>query len=195
MCISCAARARRRAAARGLARTLDRTLNVRRLIPQDAEHYQAARLRGLLECPSAFASSHAEEAATPIEEMASRLAYKPDGAVFGHFSGSGLQGVVGIQREGMLKLAHKAFIWGMYVLPEVRMAGVGRALLEHALDFAQKELGVRQVNLGVNTENTAALALYRRVGFEVYGTERGFLLVDGVLYDEHHMAWRVRSAA
>lgn len=167
---------------------------VRRLTPTDAQPFQAVRLQGLMECPSAFASSHAEELNTPLATVAERLAFKPDGALFGCFDGHTLVGVVGVQREGMTKLAHKAFVWGMYVVPQARQAGVGRRLLEQALAYAGRELGVRQVNLGVNTQNLAALALYRRVGFETYGTEREFLLVDGVLHDEHLMVCRLRAA-
>jgi len=153
------------------------------------------RLRGLQECPDAFASSYAEEAETPLAAVAHRIAHKPDGAVFGWFGGSVLQGVVGVQRERLAKLAHKAFIWGLYVAPEVRRAGVGRGLLARALEHARAELGAYQVNPGVNTQNQAALALYRRVGFEAYGTEREFLLVDGVLHDEYHMVCRMRRTA
>ena|SRR6185503_16247671 len=42
-----------------------------------------------------------------------------------------------------------------------------------------------------NTTNVAAIALYLSVGFESFGLERAFLLVDGVLYDELHMAYDV----
>lgn len=45
-----------------------------------------------------------------------------------------------------------------------------------------------QVNLGVHTHNTSVLALYRRFGFEVWGTEKGSLVVAGEPQDEHHMA-------
>ena len=168
-------------------------MTVRRLIPADAEQFQAVRLRGLREHPSAFASSHDEEVSRPLAVVAERLAHKPDGAIFGWFVGSALQGVVGVRREEMAKLAHKAYIWGMYVVPEARRAGAGQELLVHALGYARATLGVRQVNLGVNTRNEAAIALYRRVGFEIYGTEREFLLVDGVLHDEYHMVCRVNE--
>ena len=47
---------------------------------------------------------------------------------------------------------------------------------------------MRQVNLGVSAGNHAALALYERLGFVAFGVERGFLLLDGVLYDEVQMA-------
>jgi RimJ/RimL family protein N-acetyltransferase len=50
-----------------------------------------------------------------------------------------------------------------------------------------------KVTLGVNTENTAAIALYRSEGFEPFGLERGFMLVDGTLHDELHMARSIAS--
>jgi ribosomal protein S18 acetylase RimI-like enzyme len=170
-------------------------MTIRRLLPADAEQFQAVRLFGLQECPSAFASSYAEEVDTPLSAVAARLAHKPDGAIFGWFAGPILQGVVGVQREGMAKLAHKAFVWGMYVAVQARRTGVGQVLLQHAVEYARDELGVRQVNLGVNTQNHAALALYRRVGFEVYGTEREYLLVDGVLHDEYQMVCRLHDVS
>jgi RimJ/RimL family protein N-acetyltransferase len=95
----------------------------------------------------------------------------------------------------MLKLAHKAFIWGMYVAPEVRTRGVGAQILQHALRYAATDLGVTQVNLGVNTRNLAAVALYKKLGFIEYGLERGFLSVGGELHDEYQMVWRAPSTA
>ncbi len=166
------------------------TQGLRRLVPDDAAPFRALRLRGLRESPEAFASSHEEEAPEPLEAVAQRLAPRADGAVFGSWHGQQLVGVLGLQQERMRKLAHKAFVWGMYVAPEARRSGVGRALLRHALRHAATELKVRQVTLGVNAANHGAVELYRSEGFEVFGTERGFLLVDGVLHDSHQMVWR-----
>ncbi|MEO6408456.1 MAG: GNAT family N-acetyltransferase [Burkholderiaceae bacterium] len=162
----------------------------RALAPSDAPAFQALRLRGLLESPSAFASSHVEEAATPLADVAERLAAVPGRAVFGAFDDDVLVGVVGLVREHHLKLAHKAFVWGMYVAPEARRQRTGAALLKHALAHAVTEWKVRQVKLGVNAANGTALALYRRLGFETFGLERDFLCVDGVFHDECQMAWR-----
>ncbi|MBL8523483.1 MAG: GNAT family N-acetyltransferase [Betaproteobacteria bacterium] len=160
---------------------------VRSLSSDNAAEYQALRLRGLLEWPSAFASSHEEEVDTPITAIAARLQPKDDGAIFGAFMDDRLVGIVGLQRETMQKLAHKAYIWGMYVAPEARKLGVGKALLQHALDHARDAMQVRQVNLGVNASNDAAIALYKSLGFEPFGIERGFMLLDGELHDEIHM--------
>jgi RimJ/RimL family protein N-acetyltransferase len=46
---------------------------------------------------------------------------------------------------------------------------------------------VRQIVLGANAANPAAVKLYQSLGFEAFGLERGFMLIDGQLYDEIHM--------
>lgn len=153
----------------------------------DASAFQALRLRGLRECPTAFASSFEEESETPLDVIAERLAASAGRAMFGAFNAESLAGVVGIQREEMRKLRHKAFLWGMYVAPELRHKGAGRLLVAEALRYAFAMDGVRQVNLGVNAQNAPTIALYEGAGFRRFGLERGFLLVDGTLQDELHM--------
>lgn len=161
---------------------------IRRISPEDAAAFQQLRLRGLRECPEAFSSSHAEEVGTPLHVISARLAPRPDGAVWGCFEGRNLLGMLGVQRESQKQLSHKAVIWGMYVDPHHRRRGLGRALVAHGLGYAADALRARSVNLGVNTRNTAAIALYESMGFGIYGTEKGFLMIDGVLHDQHLMA-------
>jgi ribosomal protein S18 acetylase RimI-like enzyme len=168
---------------------------IRQLVSEDASNFQSLRLRGLLECPEAFGSSHAEEVDLPLEFIAQRLSPKSDSAVFGSFSGQSLVGLIGIYREARPKLLHKASIWGMYVTPEHRHKGIGRSLVAQALQYASQGLGVRVVNLGVNTQNEAAIALYKAMGFEIYGTEQEFLMLDGVAHDQHLMRRHVHGVA
>jgi len=160
------------------------SIEVRPLVPGDAAAFQELRLRGLLEAPSAFASSHEEECETPVETVAMRLAEREGKAILGAFDQQRLVGVVGLERQEMRKLAHKAGLWGMYVEPGARKRGVGRLLVAHALAYARDTLHVRQVGLGVNETNVAALALYKSLGFESFGLERGFMLLDGELHNE-----------
>lgn len=161
-------------------------MTLRVLLSADAAAFQTLRLQGLLECPTAFASSHEEEVDRPIAAVADDLAPRADRAVLGAFERGCLVGVVGMQREAFRKLAHKAMLWGMFVAPDARRSGVGRQLLASALDHAQR-LGVSRVTLCVNANNVAALALYRSLGFEAFGREPGFMLHDGVLHDEVYM--------
>jgi RimJ/RimL family protein N-acetyltransferase len=162
-------------------------MEVRILDSGDVTAFKALRLAALRECPTAFSSSYEEECRVPLAQQAERMAPDADRAIFGAFDGATLVGSTGLQREGRVKLAHKAFIWGVYVAPAFRGRGVGRMLLERALARAQSMSDLLQVTLGVNTANAAAIALYKSVGFEPFGLERGFMRVDGVLHDELHM--------
>ena len=168
-------------------------MELRVLEAGDVAAFTALRLGALQECPTAFSSSYEEECDIPLAQRAERMAPDRDHAIFGAFDGQTLVGTVGLHRESHRKLAHKAVIWGVYVVPSFRQRGVGRLLLERALDHATSMPGLLQVTLGVNTENTAAIALYESLGFETFGVERGFMLVDGVLHDELHMARAVAS--
>lgn len=160
---------------------------IRRLTPADAGVFQALRLSALLESPTAFGSSHEEEVRFTADVIEGRLALRPDRGVFGAFADGQLIGMVALGRENHRKLAHKAMIWGLYVAPDQRRSGAGRALLQAALALATSVGEIRQVNLSVNAGNTSAIRLYEAHGFQAYGHEAEAMLVDGVLHDEVHM--------
>lgn len=161
--------------------------DIRELVASDAAAFQALRLEALLECPSAFSSSHEEERGLSLDVVAKRIVARPECCVLGAFGKAQLVGIVGLRREQPRKLSHKAFIWGMFVAPHSRKSGIGRSLVSIALASAARMPGVRQVNLGVNAANVAAVALYEALGFKPFGLERGFMLLEEKLHDEIHM--------
>jgi len=69
--------------------------------------------------------------------------------------------------------AHEAEIYTIVVHPEQRQMGVGRALVEAALEQARRD-GALAIFLEVSVENTAALALYAAAGFAQVGLRRGY---------------------
>lgn len=71
--------------------------------------------------------------------------------------------------------------------------GHGTAMLRALLDLADDWLGLRRLELEVNTDNLAAIRLYERHGFEIEGTKRGDALRAGELIDCHIMG-RLREA-
>ena len=149
------------------------------------------RLQGLRESPAAFGASHAEERDMPLQAVVERM--QSEGShTYGAFTDEGqLVGVVGLYRERRPKTRHKAYVWGMYVAPEFRRHGIGRALLEAVVARARKVQGVRQVNLTVTAGNDAACRLYAACGFERFGLEKEALWVDGTPYDTEYMVLRV----
>lgn len=55
--------------------------------------------------------------------------------------------------------------FGACVAPRARNAGLGKALLVHAIELA-KSMGAASVRLSVYRENTRAVHLYRKFGFQ-----------------------------
>ena len=166
-------------------------MNFRQLTPQDAAPFQRLRLIGLRDEPSAFASSDDEEKDRALAVIEAQLAESADSAIFGAFANDELMGVVALGREGMRKLAHKGYIWGMFVAAPSRQQGVAKRLMLEAIATARTVPGLRQLNLGVNANNSAAIRLYESLGFKTFGHEPGAMLVDGVLHDEMHMSLRL----
>lgn len=61
------------------------------------------------------------------------------------------------------------------VHPDFRGKGIGKAMMKHILEKTRKE-GAAFVHLEVRMSNTAALALYKRLGFEVLGTRKNYYM-------------------
>lgn len=163
-------------------------MSIRRLTPSDSVALQALRLAALRDSPSAFHASYDEEKDLPISVTEDQLKAATDRGIFGAFENGVLVGIVALGRESRRKLRHKAFIWSMYISPESRGKGTGRALLAEALRVARLVPELLQVNLAVNASNIPAIRLYESMGFKAFGRETGALLVDGGLHDELHMS-------
>jgi RimJ/RimL family protein N-acetyltransferase len=90
-----------------------------------------------------------------------------DGAHLLALEGSRLVGSLSIRRDDHPATRHVATL-GMFVVADRRGRGIGTALLREAMRWAG-ELGVERVELTVYPHNDAAVALYRRFGFEQEG--------------------------
>jgi ribosomal protein S18 acetylase RimI-like enzyme len=75
--------------------------------------------------------------------------------------------------DGLALLRFRPSLWSdglecylaeLYVVPERRGQGLGRALLEATLDMARAE-GADHIDLGTSEDDVAARALYERCGF------------------------------
>ena len=78
-------------------------------------------------------------------------------------------------------------VLGMGLLPEFRGQGLGGRLIRQTLAAAQA-FGLTRVELSVRENNEGAVALYKRVGFEIEGLERNATRVDGAYENADLMA-------
>jgi ribosomal protein S18 acetylase RimI-like enzyme len=76
---------------------------------------------------------------------------------------------------------------GIGLLPSVRGQGIGKRLLCGTLEAA-RAFGLLRVELMVRVDNSNAIALYERAGFQVEGRRRRASCVDSVFHDVFIMA-------
>jgi L-phenylalanine/L-methionine N-acetyltransferase len=100
------------------------------------------------------------------------------GVVIGN---AGLHGVAALRRRHVAGL-------GIAVARASQSQGVGSALMAALIDWADQWAQVLRIELTVFADNDAAIALYRKFGFEHEGTHRAYALRDGVYADVHAMA-------
>ncbi|MBC1490806.1 GNAT family N-acetyltransferase [Listeria booriae] len=161
-------------------------MELRLLTLKDVEKYVQIRLQALQESPASFASSFEEEKYTALQKYEIRF-QSPYSLTFGAFLSGQLVGVVTLIREDRLKTRHRANIVAMYVLPDFRGSGVGKALIETAIEQAKLLEGVEQIYLSVVSANSPARNLYISLGFQVFSLEKRALKINNVYFDEEHM--------
>jgi ribosomal protein S18 acetylase RimI-like enzyme len=80
-------------------------------------------------------------------------------------AGDGPDGVIVVRfRPSFWSGTPEGYIEELYVVPELRGKGLGRALLDGALELC-RERGAKYVGLGTSTDDIAALGLYESAGF------------------------------
>jgi RimJ/RimL family protein N-acetyltransferase len=161
-------------------------VEIRRLAQEnaaDAALYRDIRLEALRANSEAFGSTFEAENAHDLSWFFDRLG---GSTVLGAFLDAALVGTLGFAIQQGQKRAHKGLLWGMYVRPGARGTGVGRRLVEAALDLARQH--VELIQLTVVRENEQARRLYASLGFLDYGLEKNSLKQNGRYYDEVLMA-------
>ena len=153
--------------------------DIRRLGPADAWDYRAIRLAALQADAAAFGSTYAAEVGRSLSDFAQRL---ETSTVYAAYADGRIVGMAGFKSYEGARDRHKAFVWGTYVRPEERRRGAARALMEAVIDAARG--AVEQLTLAVVSDNAAAVALYRKLGFEVYGNEPRALKSEDGYADE-----------
>jgi L-phenylalanine/L-methionine N-acetyltransferase len=81
-----------------------------------------------------------------------------------------------------------AMALGIAVAHEAHGRGVGSALMRAMCDYADNWVQALRMELTVFTDNHRAIALYRKFGFVLEGTHRGYAMRHGEYVDVHSMA-------
>ena len=161
-------------------------ITIRRATPADAPAYarimgDPAVFPGLMQMP------HASE-----ESWRTRLV---EGAAPGKIDlplvaerGGEVIGTAGLHPVGPALRRRHAAVIGISVAREAQRQGVGSALMQAMCDYADRWMGVLRIELTVYVDNVAAIALYRKFGFETEGRFRGYAMRDGRYVDAFAMA-------
>jgi putative acetyltransferase len=162
------------------------TITVRRATPKDAAAYarfmgDPAVFGGLMQLPF-----------TNEEIWRTRLAdacdpAKPDLHLAAEMDGE-VVGSAGLHPAGAMLRRRHVLLLGISVAREAQNRGVGTALMAAMCDYADRWAGALRIELTVYIDNAPAIALYRKFGFEVEGTLRGYAMRDGRYVDAYAMA-------
>jgi putative acetyltransferase len=160
-------------------------VTLRRARPEDAAEVAAmmndpAVFPGVLQLPWADAATWRDRLAAPGGPDVADLHLV---AVHEHH----VIGGAGVHAGGHVRRRHAMGV-GITVARAWQGRGVGSMLLAALCDYADRWVGALRLELTVYTDNAAAIALYRKFGFEIEGTHRSYALRDGAFVDAYAMA-------
>jgi len=164
-------------------------MEIRMLQVDDLSAYRVIRRQALVNHPEAFGMSVAEFDAQDDESASTGLTSGlPQTGMLGAFVDGDLVGTISARRHHRTKTRHRANIGAMYVSPSVRGQGIGRQLMQAALDHFRSLGDIEQVVLAVTAGNIAARNLYRRMGFITWGVDPAYIRVGDV---DHDIEWMI----
>ena len=95
----------------------------------------------------------------------------------------GLCGLHG--RDGRTRISHVASL-GITIKRSHWGKGIGYSLMKSQIDYCINNK-IAKINLEVRTDNIPAIKLYQKCGFQIEGTNRRSMLIDGDFVDTLYM--------
>ena len=122
-----------------------------------------------------------------LEHWQERLQPKPGQKRLVACIDENIVGDLALQVEASPRRSHVA-TFGISVAAHAQGRGVGSALMREMINLCDNWMRIERIELTVFADNPAALALYRKFGFEIEGTGRKFALRNGEYVDAYYMA-------
>ena len=147
-----------------LCETRDMNVRIRSISGDEWRLWRSLRLRAVEESPDSFRSTLGEESAEADEwwrDLIGRTAEHPRGLLLVAEADSDPVGMLFGRLDESRELLDVGAMW---VDPDSRRMGIGRGLLDSAIDWA-KEAGATRAELWVTLGNEAAERLYEGAGF------------------------------
>lgn len=141
------------------------TIRVQELKPGDGLIWRDLRLRALKDSPDAFGMTYEGDAQRSDDEWQDQINRNVADPLVTNFVArfDDVLAALAVCRfvETDQTICH---LFAMWVVPEFRRKGVGKAILESALDW-MKQKGAKEARLSVTEGNNEAFSLYRSFGF------------------------------
>ena len=160
---------------------------IRCIDADDAAAFSALRREVTRENPVQMGLTYEEELTRTPDDLRAQLSFSHPNAMFGSFIDGELAATAAVGYVSKFQSSrHKMVMWGVFTSPRYRRRGLGRQVVESAVQHAFSN-GVHRVNLQVYVPNEAAIALYKSLGFIEYGNESEAVFINGWYYDGIHM--------
>ncbi|WHY16976.1 GNAT family N-acetyltransferase [Paenibacillus sp. G2S3] len=157
------------------------------LISEDAE--ELLRLQHQLDQESKFMLMEPDErqsSLNQVREMIESFASADTSILIGAEVDSHLIGFMSVRGGSVRRNRHSAYIV-IGILRQYQSQGIGTGLFKE-LDAWARNTEIVRLELTVMTHNELAMSLYIKNGFEIEGTKRKSLLIDGQWVDEYYMS-------
>lgn len=159
-----------------------KTITIRPISVKDAKGvWELRRCSKVLENTMSIPSVRLEDVEKKLQNMG------PNAHVYVAEVDNKVVGMVGIHVGQGPKRKHAADL-GIMVHDDYHRQGIGKQLMDTALDLADNWLGLKRVELGVFVNNEAAIALYKKYNFVTEGTRKCAYFSNGAYQDEFIMA-------
>lgn len=164
-------------------------MEFRHLGLSDLPSYFACRQRALETVPTAFLITSQESAVQGDGHFCELFTKNEDAnVIFAAVDDGVVVATVGVMQEKRTRIRHQAHIWGMFVDEKYRGLGLGKKILDMAIQHTREKLSeVKVLVLTVESQNQSARRLYESRGFVCWGTMPMAMMWDGKMYGDDHM--------